>query len=172
MSNPTLVHPDGRTVILLEKGTDGQGPYLRIEHTILKQGAMNGPHWHPVLQETFRVREGRMRFVLDGEERFLEEGEELVIPPKQIHQFWNVSGERLVALHEIRPPGRHWEMFQLVHKLECEGKVNRKGIPVNPLWLGLAWECIDGYLAGPPRVVQKVALGGLARLAKRLGYRI
>lgn len=33
-----------------------------------------------------------------------------------------------------------------MHKLESEGKLTKKGIPRNPLWLGVAWECIDGYL--------------------------
>lgn len=44
--------------------------------------------------------------------------------------------------------------------------------PWNLLWLGVAWECIDGYMAGPPKFIQKVFLGGLAKLAKWLGYRI
>ncbi|MEN1968000.1 hypothetical protein WMZ97_07970 [Lentibacillus sp. N15] len=92
--------------------------------------------------------------------------------PNQVHQFWNISEQHLVATHEIRPPGRHWKMFVLVHKLECEGKMSAKGVPRNLLWLGVAWECIDGYMAGPPKFIQRVFLGGLAKLAKWLGYRI
>ncbi|WP_309122245.1 cupin domain-containing protein [Paenibacillus sp.] len=172
MSGKKLVHPDGRTVTLLDAGTDEQGPYLLVEHRIFRQGAMNGPHWHPVLTEKFAVKEGRMRFVIDGKEQFAEPGDEVAIAPNQVHQFWNASDTRLIALHEVRPPGRHWYMFEIIHKLECEGKLNRKGVPSNPLWLGAAWESIDGYIQGPPVVVQKVFLGGLARLANALGYRV
>lgn len=172
MTGKTLVHPDGRTVTLLDSGTDDQGDYLLVQHTIVKQGPMNGPHWHPVLQETFTVQEGLMRFVIDGEETIVEQGGQVSIRPTQIHQFWNVSKDRLVALHEIRPPGQHWNMFELIHKLECEGKLNNKGIPSNPLWLGAAWSVMDGYLAGPPRILQTVVLGGLARLADLLKYRV
>lgn len=167
----TLVHPDGRTVSFLAKGTDEKGDFLIIEHRVTRQGAMNGPHWHPVLTETFQVAEGRMRFVVDGKETILEAGGQLTVHPNQIHQFWNIGDRPLAATHEIRPPGLHGNMFGLIHKLECEGKLTSKGIPRNPLWLGLAWECIDGYLAGPPPWVQTVVLGGLARLAKAIGYR-
>jgi hypothetical protein len=113
-----------------------------------------------------------MRFLVDGQEKIIESDGKITIYPNQVHQFWNIGEDQLVAIHEIRPPGLHRDMFKLVHKLECEGKMKKKGIPLNPLWLGLAWKCIDGYLVGPPLIVQKVVLGGLARLAKVFNYRV
>lgn len=168
----TLVHPDGRRVTFLEQGIDEHGDFLIIEHQITRQGIMNGPHWHPKLTESFKVREGRMRFLVDGQEQIVESGSQITVYPNQVHQFWNIGEQQLVVTHEIRPPGLHWKMFVLVHKLECEGKMTRKGIPRHPLWLGVAWECIDGYLDGPPKSFQKVFLGGLAKLAKVFGYRV
>lgn len=167
-----LVYPDGRTVAFLENGQDEDGEYIRLRHRMVKQGALNGPHSHPKLTETFKIIEGRMRFLVDGQEMMLGAGGEITIHPEQVHQFWNVSEGDLTAIHEIRPPGLHWKMFVLTHKLECEGKLTKKGIPRNPLWLGVAWECIDGYLDGPPRFIQKSMLGGLAKLAHKLGYKI
>ena len=62
-------------------------------------------------------------------------------------------------------------MFELVHKLECEGKLNNKGIPSNPLWLGAAWSY--GWVPrGTARILQTAVLGGLARLADLLKYRV
>ncbi|MEN1967999.1 hypothetical protein WMZ97_07965 [Lentibacillus sp. N15] len=61
-----LVHPDGRTVTFVKRGTDGKGDFLIIKHQMTKQGVLNGPHWHPKLSESFSVKEGRMRFLLDG----------------------------------------------------------------------------------------------------------
>ncbi|MED4161439.1 cupin domain-containing protein [Halalkalibacterium halodurans] len=170
MEKSPLVHEGGRSVAFLKQGVDEKGAYLLVEHRMMQQGAVNGPHWHPVLQETFIVKEGQMRFVIDGEEKFVEAGEQVTIEPKQVHQFWNMSEERLVAKHEVRPPGNHWAMFELLHKLEVEGKVNQEGIPTNPLWVGVAWELMDGYIKGPPLLVQKVVFGGLAKLAKIFGY--
>lgn len=168
----SLVHPDGRRVTFLQHGRDERGEFLILEHRMQQQGALNGPHWHPELEESFTVKEGRMKFVVDGQERIVEAGGMLTVHPRQVHQFSNISDHGLVAEHEIRPPGQHWKMFVLIHKLECAGKLNKQGIPRNPLWLGVAWACIDGYLAGPPRFIQKVVLGGLAKLADKLGYRV
>jgi quercetin dioxygenase-like cupin family protein len=168
----TMIHPDGRMVVFLEQGIDDKGEYLIVEHRATRQGAMNGPHCHPVLTESFAVKEGRMRFLVDGQEKILGPGGQITIYPTQVHQFWNIGEDQLITIHEIRPPGLHRKMFELVHKLESEGKMNKKGIPLNPLWLGLAWKCMDGYLAGPPPIIQKMFFGGLARLARALGYRI
>ncbi|MFA1819458.1 cupin domain-containing protein [Virgibacillus oceani] len=167
-----LIHRDGRTVTFLRKGEDADGEYITLKHRMIQQGAINGPHSHPKLKETFKIMEGSMRFVVDGQEITLGTGEEITIYPMQVHQFWNVSQGNLVAIHEIRPPGLHWKMFVLMHKLECEGKLTQRGVPRNPLWLGVAWECIDGYLDGPPRFIQNLILGGLAKLAGKLGYKI
>ncbi|WP_240763117.1 cupin domain-containing protein [Paenibacillus thalictri] len=145
---------------------------MRIEHQVPRQGVMNAPHWHPVLTESFEVKQGLMQFHVDGVENVLGSGERITIYPKQVHHFSNVGEVPLIGVHEIRPPGLHWEMFALHHKLECEGKLNPSGVPYNPLWLGVIWKYGDGYLASPPAVVQKVVLGGLAHLAKVFGYRI
>src|SRR3712207_9492524 len=64
-----LVHRDEHRVAFLEEGRDGRGEYLVIEHVWTRPGTMAGPHWHPVLAEAFRVREGKMRFRVDGRER-------------------------------------------------------------------------------------------------------
>ncbi|WP_235864022.1 cupin domain-containing protein [Sutcliffiella halmapala] len=172
LAEEVLVHPDGTTITLLEKGTDEQGEYIVIEHLVKKMGAMNGPHWHPELTESFTVKEGKMRFMVDGKEYLLGPGQQLKVLPKQLHQFWNESEEQLLVIHEIRPPKNHWDMFKIIHKLTIQNKVNAKGIPKNPLWLGLAWESIDGYLSGPPIFLQRTLLGGLARVARVMGYRI
>lgn len=166
-----LDHTDGTIITLLEQGDDNQGEYLIIEHAVVKPGAMNGPHWHPILTESFTVKEGKMRFMVDGKEQILGPGQHIKIHPGQVHQFWNESKDRLIAIHEIRPPGNHWNMFRLIHKLAEKNSLNSKGVPRNPLWLGMAWECIDGYLAGPPIFLQKAVFGGLARLAHAIGYR-
>ncbi|MBD2846999.1 cupin domain-containing protein [Paenibacillus sp. IB182496] len=167
-----LTHRDGRTITFVDHGRDDTGDYLLLEHRIPQQGAMNGPHWHPQLEESFVVEAGRMRFRVDGQDRVLLAGEQLTVRPRQVHQFWNESEDGLVALHTIRPPGQHWKMFALIHKLELEGKLSKGGMPRHPLWLGAAWASIDGYLAGPPLWLQRLVLGGLARAAERRGYRV
>lgn len=168
----TLTFANGNTITLMETGTDRDGEYLILEHRMLHQGALNRSHIHPVLQERFRVKEGTMRFLIDGQHILAGPEEQVLILPNQVHQAWNMSEGRLCVIHEIRPPGLHWTMFELLHKLEAEGKLNARGIPRNPLWIGLVWRTMDGYIAGPPRWLQRLLFGGLAKLASAIGYRI
>jgi mannose-6-phosphate isomerase-like protein (cupin superfamily) len=165
-----LVHRDGHRVTFLEEGRDGRGEYLIIEHMWTRPGAMAGPHWHPVLAETFRVREGRMRFRVDGREFVLGPGEGVTVRPGEVHRFWNEGEGRLKVVHEVRPPGRHRQMFELWHRLDVAGRTNRQGVPKNPLALGLLWELQDGYLAGVPAFFQRLLFGGLGRVARFTGY--
>lgn len=165
-----MAHRDGHRVRILGEGTDEAGRFLRIEHVWERPGPMAGPHWHPVLAESFAVEEGRMRLRVDGREFVLGPGEGVTVRPGQVHRFWNESEGRLVLKHEVRPPGHHREMFELWHRLDLEGKTNRQGVPTSPLAIGLLWELQDGYLAGVPPVAQRLVFGGLARLARRIGY--
>jgi mannose-6-phosphate isomerase-like protein (cupin superfamily) len=168
--NDALVHRDGHRVAFLEEGTDERGEYLVIEHVWTRPGMMAGPHWHPVLTETFRVLEGTMRFRIDGREFVLGPGEGFTVRPGEVHRFWNEGEGRLRVIHEVRPPGHHREMFELWHRLDLAGKTNRQGVPKDPLALGLLWELQDGYLAGGPASIQRFVFGGLARLARLTGY--
>jgi mannose-6-phosphate isomerase-like protein (cupin superfamily) len=165
-----LVHRDGHRVTFLQEGTDERGAYLLIEHAWTQPGTMAGPHWHPVLTETFHVLEGRMRFRVDGREFFLDPGEGVTVHPGEVHRFWNSGQGPLRVVHEARPPGHHQQMFELWHRLDLAGKTDRHGAPKDPLALGLLWELQDGYLAGVPAFVQRVFFGGLARLARVAGY--
>jgi mannose-6-phosphate isomerase-like protein (cupin superfamily) len=168
--NGVLVHRDGHRVAFVAEGTDERGEYLVIEHVWVRPGLMAGPHWHPVLTETFRVWEGRMRLRVDGREFVLGPGDGVSICPGEVHRFWNEGERPLRVVHEVRPCGHHREMFELWHRLDLAGKTNRQGVPGDPLALGLMWELQDGYLAGVPAWIQRIVFGGLARLARSTRY--
>lgn len=161
----TLTFRNGHRVTLVEAGAD----YLRLEHHLPTPGREAGPHWHPVLTERWTVRQGRIRFRINNTEVIAEQGDSAFAPAGTVHEFWTDAPDTVID-HEIRPPLRHWQMFQLWQALDAAGKTTRAGVPRNPLALGLLWEYQDGYLAGIPAVVQRIILGGLARLARRIGY--
>ncbi|SFA74141.1 Mannose-6-phosphate isomerase, cupin superfamily [Amycolatopsis marina] len=164
-----LVFRDGHEVRFLAEDTDSAGDFLRIEHVWSRPGRMAGPHWHPVLTESFTLTQGSVLFRVDGREIAPRPGDTVTIRPGAVHEFRNV-GQALTLHHEVRPPLRHREMFELWHRLDVAGRTSRSGVPRNPLALALLWERQDGYLAGVPAVVQRLLLGGLATIARLTGY--
>ncbi|MEU8897818.1 cupin domain-containing protein [Nocardia sp. NPDC048505] len=167
MDSRTLLFRSGHRVTFVEEGSDEHGPYLRLEHE-LPEGRQAGPHWHPVLAETWTVRRGRLRFRIDGRTVLAQAGNSVAAGARSVHEFWCEEPGTLID-HEIRPPLRHWEMFRLWHALDAAGKTTKSGVPRNPLLLGLLWDYQDGYLGGIPAAAQRWILGGLAGLARRVG---
>lgn len=166
----TLTFRNGHRVTFVAQNTDEQGPYLRLEHVLPRAERQAGPHWHPVLAERWTVRQGQLRFRIDGAEVLAHPGDTVTAPAGTVHEFHStVPGT--VLDHEIRPPLRHWEMFLLWHHLDRAGKTTSTRVPRDPLALALLWDYQDGYLAGIPPFAQRVVLGGLARVATRFGYR-
>jgi quercetin dioxygenase-like cupin family protein len=56
-------------------------------------GPIDLPHRHPHLREIFRVIDGDIRFVINGEEHVVKAGEEIVAEPESVHAFQNVSAK-------------------------------------------------------------------------------
>ncbi|MFD0362428.1 cupin domain-containing protein [Nocardia sp. GCM10030253] len=167
---PTLTFRNGHRVTLVAEGLDERGPYLRLKHLLPKADRQAGPHWHPELTESWTVRQGRLRFNVDGAQTVLGPGDSITAPPRAVHEFWSEAADTEFD-HEIRPPLRHWQMFTLWHNLDAAGKTTRSGVPRDPLALALLWDYQDGYLAGIPSWLQRAVFGGLAAIAERAGYR-
>ncbi|WP_280362686.1 cupin domain-containing protein [Nocardia wallacei] len=165
----TLTFRNGHRVTLVEEGADERGEYLRLEHHLPTPGREAGPHWHPVLAEHWTVRRGRVRFRINGTEVIAAQGDSATAPAGAVHEFWTDAPDTVID-HEIRPPLRHWQMFRLWQALDAAGKTSGTGVPRNPLALALLWDYQDGYLANIPAGLQRLVLGGLARLARRIGY--
>lgn len=162
----TLTFRDGHIVELDIERVDADGAYLDIRHTIARAGRLAGPHWHPLLAETFRVDAGQARFRVDRVDTHLGPEEQIHIEPRQVHEFWSTTAGVTLS-QRVRPPGRHAEMFSFWHQLDSTGKTTRAGVPRNPLDLATLWALQDGYVAHIPPWLQRVTLGGLARLVKR-----
>lgn len=165
----TLTFRDGRQVTRLSEGTDEHGAYLMLRHYLPTPSRQAGRHWHPALTEQWTVRGGRLEFRIGDRDIVARQGDTAVAPAGTVHSFTSVEPDTVVD-HEIRPPLRHWEMFRLWQALDAAGRTTGSGIPRNPLALALLWDYQDGYVAGPPALVQRALLGSLAAIARRLGY--
>lgn len=166
-----LNHRDGHRIEFLDEGADENGEYLRNEQVWTRPGRMIGPHSHPVLSETFFIKEGRMRFRVNGREFVLRPGETYTVRAGQVHQYFKEGEAPLILRQEVRPPLRHRQMYETRHRLDVQRKIiYLGGVPINPLVFGLLWDLSDCYVAVIPRAIQGLVFGRLARLARFLGY--
>jgi mannose-6-phosphate isomerase-like protein (cupin superfamily) len=107
--------PDRGRVLVFGHQTDGR--YSLMEITIAPRQAVApgetvnfGPHLHREIEETFLIRRGRLRFLLDRTELDIGPGDFVRVPPGVRHGFANLSKaevEMLVSFH----PGGFEELF-------------------------------------------------------------
>ncbi len=85
---------------------------LVMETTYAAGGAPAPAHFHPAQDEHFVVISGAVRTVVDGEERILREGDELIVPAGTPHEFGGHPDEAARVRWEVRPPLRTWEFLE------------------------------------------------------------
>lgn len=147
---------------------------LRFDYRLAPGGFAIGrlDHTHPYQVEQFRLRSGRLRVRVDGEEWTATEGEQFTIPANTPHTVWNDSRQSVHAVVELRPALDTASFFETTYGLAREGKTNEWGLP-GPLQLAVL---VDAYadelhLAAAPRSVQLGVAALLAPIGRALGYR-
>jgi quercetin dioxygenase-like cupin family protein len=85
---------------------------LVMETTYAAGGAPAPAHFHPAQEEHFTVLSGAVRAGVEGEERILREGDELIVPAGTAHDFGGHPDEPARVRWEVRPPLRTWEFFE------------------------------------------------------------
>ncbi len=146
---------------------------------VLEEGGTGGgnavAHIHPAADETFFVRSGRVRVVIDGVDHFAEAGESILVPRGCSHFFANAhAGETRLTI-SFSPGQQHLRFFLnlAASTVLAPGAYSPKGDPkLLPLALALHAYAGHLYLAGPPIWVQKMLFAGLAPLAWLLGHRL
>lgn len=134
-----------------------------------------GPHTHPGLIEVFQCVSGTMTARLGRDLTVLTSGDQLEVPPGEVHGFKNTGEELLVVDNEIvfTPPGPRPEADLMAigvatDRLARQGKLSR--ITGYPKILQLAV-----MEAARPEAQQEIGLArllipGLAVIGRTLGY--
>ena len=159
------------------RSTDaGGGAVQHVEMWVDPRGGVT-PHIHPEMEERFTVTDGRCEFL--GGRRWIEAGpgETVVVPAGTRHAFRNRGGAATRVLCEARPPSSLQAFLEDVAGLSRAGKLMRIGLP-KPSALLEAAVLLDDYsdmaillFPSPPRPIQRIVFGPLARLARRRGIR-
>ena len=154
---------------------DADGREVQHIETVLEPGGGVTPHIHPAMEERFTVLDGRMEF-LSGR-RWVEAGagESVTVPPGTRHAFRNRSGAAATFRCEATPPSSLQAFLEDVAGLSRAGKLLKIGLPA-PGGLLEAAVLVERYqdmvtllFPAPPKPLQRLIFGPLARVAERRG---
>lgn len=160
---------DGDDFVLECRCPAGGGPWV-LEHVHLS--------W----EERFEILSGKAQYKLNGQTATAHAGETIVMPPGQKHVHpWSASDSELVYRQVARFGAPNAEAvsdvfgaFATLFGLAREGKVDKKGLPKNPLQFAATLRTLvkhEGFDASVPIPVQRALAATLGRFAEARGYR-
>lgn len=157
--------------------SDDGGDEVQHVETWIEPGGGVTPHLHPAMEERFTVHEGRCEF-LSGR-RWVEAGPggEVLVPAGTRHAFRNRGGAPTRIECEATPPSSLQAFLEDAAGLSRAGKITKLGLP-KPNGLLEAAVLVTRYsdmvtllAPAPPKAIQKLVFGPLARVAERRGKR-
>jgi quercetin dioxygenase-like cupin family protein len=145
------------------------GELLAFDFALRPGGAVPIPHVHPIQTERFEVRGGRMRFRVGLRTIVAEAGDVVEVAPGVAHSFANAGEDEATLRVEVRPALAMEEMFAEVIAMAQAGRMNKRGMPRNPLDLALLARTYDQEAHAPLLGVrlQRILLAPLVFLARR-----
>ena len=161
----------GEKALLIESAEGTGGARIVVDFAVEEGGFVpGGEHAHDNCSEHFEVLDGRITFLVNGEERTLGPGEQLTIPPGTWHRWWNEGEGEVRSRVRIEPALRFQEMIAVIWGLCADGHTNAKGMPSPLLGALFATRYRDEMrLRQPPQLVQRILFPPLAGLARRRG---
>jgi hypothetical protein len=172
-------------VVFVATAHDSGGRELVVDW-IMRPGQrlVAAAHLHPggpgVEAEHWQVLAGSAGYRVGRDEGTGTSPHEWSVPANTAHVHpWNVGGDELHVRQSVRPPEPDLDLldgveryFETLTALSQRGRADRKGNIRNPLQNALTlYELLlpGTYLARVPKAVQRIALGGLAAVARRAG---
>jgi quercetin dioxygenase-like cupin family protein len=161
----------GERAIVLRGSEDSTDGSIAFHVFVKAGGGFVREHSHPALTERFRVISGRIGLKLDGEERILDAGADVAVPPGVSHRWWNAGSGEAQVLVEV-DQGRRYELLMCtLFGLGNDRLTNMRGMPRLLQRAVIARDYRDVIrFTKPPALVQRLMLGVLAPIGQALGY--
>jgi mannose-6-phosphate isomerase-like protein (cupin superfamily)/uncharacterized protein YndB with AHSA1/START domain len=147
----------------------------RLEYDVVGRpiGFVTQPHVHPAQVERHEVVSGATGIEMEGRERVLRPGEDVVIPKGTPHRHF-AAGEGPGRVRvELRPALRTAEFLERLAELSREGRITRRGWPKPVAGARLTLDFPrEGHPTRPPLEVQRLlarAITAPARARERGG---
>lgn len=168
------------TVVESAAETNGMGWLLEVTCTP-NSGPDIPEHLHLTWTERFTIIEGTAHYKIEGIQKTAQAGESFTVLPRQLHVHpWNAGETALVFRQTSQFGDRSPEavddvlgVFATLAGLARSGKVDKRGLPRNPLQLAVTIRTLarhGSYDASVPIGIQRLMAGTLGRVAGWLGY--
>jgi mannose-6-phosphate isomerase-like protein (cupin superfamily) len=161
----------GEKALLVESAAETGGARIAAQFAVEEGGFVpGGEHVHDHQDEHFEVLQGRITYVLDGEEKTAGPGEQVTISRGTWHRWWNSGEGEVRALTRVEPALRFEEAIAVIWGLCADGHTSADGRPSPLLGALLATRYRQEIrFRKPPDVVQRVVLPPLAAVARKRG---
>jgi mannose-6-phosphate isomerase-like protein (cupin superfamily) len=168
IENPEI----GERLRFVRTAAETKGQLLQTEQWLMPGGSGGVLHVHPEQEERFIVIAGALRVRIGRATQEFGPGETAVVPPGTPHVFENASSETTHFRGEVRPALRTEEFLERLAALAQEHGTTPERrlspLALAPLVSEYQREVRLPYLPG---IVQRMAIGALAALARRRGHR-
>ena len=162
----------GEQAVVLLGTLETAGARLVAHLTIAPGGAVNGAHHHPSIEERFRVLSGDVGFRVGDSQQVAQTGEDVLVMPGVVHDWWNAGSTAAEVIVDIRPGARFEQMIKTSFGLANAGRTNAKGMPGLLQLAVMASEFRDTVVfTSPPPALQRILFAVLAPLGRLRGLR-
>ena len=119
----------GETITFEKTARDTGGELFRMSYRMSPHAAIADEHSHPNQEMTIKVLSGTLTCSLDGIDKHIVAGTEVVIPAGVNHFQRNDTEEEVQAVEEYRPALLMQEFFEVLIGWANDGKTNEAGLP-------------------------------------------
>ena len=167
----TIHNPQtGETITFLQTVAETNGKLLQLECRVAPGRGLKIPaHMHPIQEQRFLVKTGKMKFELDRAERMLGPGDRMTVPARVFYN-WRAEGPEELRFEAEYEPAGHWEdIFESTFELARRAA----GKPYNQLLaVAVMMDHFKDHLviAGPPPFVQRAMFSILGAVGRAVGY--
>jgi quercetin dioxygenase-like cupin family protein len=158
---PSWQNPNTKTWVL-RSGVETDGALFEQRVEYVPGSTYPPPHYHPEQTELFEVEQGAMLYMVDGEERRVDAGETLELPPGTVHQARNASATQPAIIRWETRPALRTEVF-----FRTSAAMAKTGRPTRLERALLAHEYRDVFRLTGPRGSMVPFLAAVARLLGR-----
>ena len=172
----------GERMVFVKTGYESNGTILEIEFFIRpNSGRGLAAHFHPYFDERIEVIAGTAHYELGSVELPTQAGDLLMLPRSIPHIHpWNVGNDELHVRKttQLDKPAMDLLLasagfFESLYALAQQGKVNKDGLPKNPLQTIVLLQALQpsAYVDGLPIWLQRPLFGVLAAIGQALGLK-